>query len=156
MKWSRRTCIQYAAIVNLLAALLGWVGFFIIFNYLSPLLKGQIVSYIFFNRLFNYQQESVSGLIVMAGFIIFFAAFVIKLKAIDFLQIFLQPPPTNPPPVTESQVVSPRQQRKSQSHRRLFAIHQNKEMAVLVANACSHTAILLILFLYNLYVNKVI
>jgi hypothetical protein len=147
MKWSRRICIHYAAIVNLFAAFLGWVGFFIIFNYLSPLLKAQIISYIFFNRLFDYQQESASGLIVLAGFSIFFAAFAIKLKAIDFLQIILQPPPT---PVPENQVVTTRQQRKSKSHRRFFVInHNNKAMAVLVANACSHTAILLILFIYN-------
>ncbi len=146
MKWSRRICIHYAAIVNLLAAFLGWVGFFIIFNYLSPLLKAQIISYIFFNRLFDYQQESASGLIVLAGFSIFFAAFAIKLKTIDFLQILLQPPPT---PVPENQVVTPRQQRKSKSHRRFFVIHHNQAMAVLIANAGSHTAILLILFLYN-------
>ncbi|HEY9751417.1 MAG TPA: hypothetical protein V6C46_00580, partial [Coleofasciculaceae cyanobacterium] len=45
-----KTSIQYAITLNLLAAVVGWVSFFLAQPFLPPVLRIQLISFIFFNQ----------------------------------------------------------------------------------------------------------
>lgn len=88
-----RQSVQYAASVNLLVAVLGWVTVFTFFELtqILPLdwlidLETALLNFIFFNR---YSTQSLS-LLIVAIFIAFFASFVIKQGGLWGLQWLLQ------------------------------------------------------------------
>jgi len=151
----RRTSVEYAASINLLAAVIGWLAFFFLQNLLPLSLKDQIISYIFFDRFLGSQPESFYLTILSTGVVIFFAAFLIKLQGLKLLEALLDraPEPQNslelqPPKLPHHR----RRQRLSDrlSDRLDQAVSRsdpNQATAVLLANAYSYSAITLILFL---------
>jgi hypothetical protein len=150
---TRKTSVQYATSINLLAAVLGWLTFFIVQSLLPQPLKTQLMSYIFFDRLLEPQPESLSLIIASIGITLFFAAFVVKLKGLELLEALLssskQPEPSPPPN---------QRRRPDLAYRISQATLQsdtNHATTVLLANAYSHSAILLILFLRFIQLNAI-
>lgn len=146
MKINRRTSVEYATFLNFLAASLGWVVFFIIQNWIPITLKDQIISYIFFDRLLGSNLGNLPLLIAATGVVIFFSAFLIKLKGLDLLDIFLQEQPKekNPLPAT------PQRDWPTLANRLDDPIappRSNHATTILLANAYSYSAISLLLFL---------
>lgn len=145
LRITRRKSVEYATSINLFAAVMGWLGFFLLSDLLPQPLKSQLISYVFFDRLLEPRPENLSLIIVSTGIALFFAAFLIKLKALELLETFLQTP--------EEQLIpkSPEDRgRPTLSDRfRQIALYTdpNRATVVLLANAYSHSAILLLLFL---------
>lgn len=149
MNITRRTSVEYSTFINLLAAGVGWLVFFLIQNWIPPYLKDQIISYIFFDRLLGPRPEDFTLVIAATGVVIFFSAFLIKLSGLNLLETFLQD--------------QPKEQRESAKRPWPTLIHRLDDVAaspksnhattILLANAYSYSAISLILFLRFLQIH---
>lgn len=145
LRISRKTSVEYATSINLLAAVTGWLCFFVAQSLLPQPLRTQIISYIFFDRLPTSQVQSFNLMIPLTGIGIFFFAFIIKLKGLELLQALIQssqekqrldqPDPQGQPALAD------------RLNRAISHTDTNQATAVLLANAYSHSAILLLLFL---------
>ncbi|HEY9652679.1 MAG TPA: filament integrity protein FraC [Coleofasciculaceae cyanobacterium] len=151
LRITRKSSVEYATSINLLAATLGWIGFFILQEFLPQPLKSQLISYIFFDRLLNDPLQSMNLVIAATGIGIFFASFIIKLKGLELLQALLRSPEAR----TTSSVSEKRTRPSllSRMNRAIIHTDTNQAAAVLLANAYSHSAILLLLFLRFVQLN---
>lgn len=147
LRLSRRTSIEYAASINLLTTILGWLTFFFVIPLLPQPLQGQLISYIFFDRLLTSQLPAVYTMILLTGFTIFLASFLIKLTAVKFLQILLDHSPRKNDKDLLRKPLSYRGLLERKDNQDLFPSKPNQAVAVLVANACSYSALLLLLVL---------
>ncbi|HAG81462.1 MAG TPA: filament integrity protein fraC [Cyanobacteria bacterium UBA12227] len=152
LRISRKTSVEYAMFVNLLATGIGWLTFFAVQNLLSQALKAQVISYIFFDRLFDPQLSQWNSVIIAVGIAIFFLTFFIKLIGLELLQVVLDRVPERSN--STSKLVRKRP-------RLLHGIEQvnknsppNTGLVVLLANAYSYSAILLLLVLRFLQFNS--
>ncbi len=147
----RKTSMEYATSINLLTATLGWLIFFAVQDSLPQPLKNQLISYIFFDRPLPSQSQGLNLIVVSAAIAMFFAAFVIKLKGLELLQALLRTSEPEQPSKTPD-----RRRRLAFADRMNQAITDtdtNQAAVVLLANAYSNSAILLILFLRFLQLN---
>jgi len=153
LKITRKTSVEYATSINLLATIVGWLSFFLLKNLLPQPLKTQIISYIFFDRLLEPQPVNWHLLIAVAGIGIFFCAFLIKLTGLVLLKAMIEK-------VQVFQASSPRHQgrrRLSDPWEQVVSRpRSNQAFAVLIANAYSHSAILLFLLVRFLQLNPII
>ena len=151
LKISRRTSIEYAASINLLSTILGWLVFFSIQPFLPYPLKLQIISFIFFNRFTNSQLPFINAFVIILGIGLFFASFLIKVKGLDILQLLLSEPDKN------ELSIEPESRKSKNAHHVVKQEHlQNSSTqaeVILLANACSHSAILIILFFRSIELN---
>ena len=153
----RRTSVEYATSINLLATVIGWLAFFLLQNLLPQPLKDQIISYIFFDRFLLPQPESFYLMLASVGVVIFFSAFLIKLQGLQLLEALLD---RSTKPQSDVQVQSSmllrnrRRQRLSERLGQAVSRNEpNQAAVVLLANAYSHSAIVLILVLRFLQVH---
>ncbi|MEM8807444.1 MAG: filament integrity protein FraC [Cyanobacteria bacterium P01_G01_bin.38] len=78
--------VQYAAVINLLATVIGWLIFLSIEPLVNPTLRIQIISYVLFNRFLNNTMMSQMGWIVLiSGLAAFFITLLIKLKGLELM-----------------------------------------------------------------------
>lgn len=149
---SRKTSVEYATSINLLAAIIGWLVFFIIQDRIPLALKDQLISYIFFDRLLGPQPENLLLVIAAAGVVIFFSAFLIKLKGLELLEALLQDSPKPKDPVDSL----PKRRYPTLGDRLGEAVTHtvpNHATTILLANAYSYSAISLLLFLRFLQIH---
>jgi hypothetical protein len=127
-----RPSIEYAASVNLLSTLVGWLVFFGIEPLIPLPLRVQLLNCIFFDQ----WSSSMASWIIPAGFVTFFVSFFIKLQGLTQLQALLQYPQPKPAePEKTSKIFTsnrPRQGSKQAS-------------AILLANSLSYSAISFVL-----------
>ncbi|HCF28058.1 MAG TPA: filament integrity protein fraC [Cyanobacteria bacterium UBA11049] len=148
---TRKISIDYAISINLLCVIIGWLAFFLILRFVPQPLKTQMISFIFFDQLLAPQPGNLNLIIVSTGIVIFFCAFLIKLKGLELLEALLNRPPG------QSSSESPDEGRSlslpARLNRAISHTDANQATVVLLANAYSHSAILLLLFLRFLQVN---
>jgi hypothetical protein len=151
LRISRRTSIEYAISINLLSTVIGWLTFFIIQN-LAPLpVKTQMISYVFFDRLLSPQPANLHLVIAATGVVMFFAAFLIKLKGLQLLEALLQRSPQ--PETSPTSEQGPRLGLPARLEQAAAHTDPNQAAVVLLANAYSHSAILVLLLLRYLHIN---
>ncbi len=144
LQLSRKTSIQYAASINLLSTLVGWLLFFFIQSRLPKNIKIQVISYIFFNRFLNSVPTSSSFFLIILLIISLFLSFMVKFQALKSLDSLLME--SNSIPQILVKLTSLRYNKKKSSH--LYSTkHSSKATAILLGNAYSHSAMLLILTL---------
>ena len=151
MNISRRTSVEYSTFINLLAASIGWLVFFMIQDWIPLDFKDQLISYIFFDRLLGSRPQDLTLVIAATGVVIFFSAFLIKLTGLDVLEASLQER-------RERQDQSPaRRSWPTLTHRLDEAVapqKANHATTILLANAYSYSAISLLLFLRFLQIHN--
>ncbi|HAA30728.1 MAG TPA: filament integrity protein fraC [Cyanobacteria bacterium UBA8553] len=148
LRITRKASIEYATSINLLTIIIGWLVFFLLMtqkNLLPPAIKDQIVSFIFFDRFLSPAPGNWYLILIATGIVIFFCAFIIKLKGLQLLEAlretstakksFLQPEPSS------------RFAFQAQLEQALVRTDPNQATTLLLANAYSHSAIFLLLFL---------
>ncbi len=132
----RKLSMQYAATVNLLSTVVGWMLFFGIEPWLPSAARQLLVEYVFFGI------RSVPPTLLLIGFTAFVLTFVLKLQGIELLELLLEKITI---PVTP-QVTSPPKFLGRKKRLELSTNEQpNRPMAVLWANAFSFVAITVIL-----------
>lgn len=154
-KLSRKASIEYSLGLNLFSTGLGWLVFFAVQPFLSPNLKKQIITFVFFNNIVENSAVPI-GLVYGEFALIVFLTFVFILIAeLIFLDVWrnLVKEPTT---VEEesSQGSKYRAKLTSSLYKRYYdsAKARITSSTILVANAYSGTAILFMLFLTNLLV----
>lgn len=145
---SPKQSVQYATSINLISTVLGWFTIFTFFSVETVLPTGwtqqvetALLNFIFFNQ---YTSQSLSILILL-GFLTFFASFVVKQVSLWGLRWLLQsefPQIADTPEPEKERTQSIRDLRKEPRDENQLNIK-----AVLFANASSYTAILLILLI---------
>lgn len=146
---TRRRSVEYATSINLFAAVVGWLAFFLIQGFLPLPIKSELVSFIFFDRFLSPFPESFYLMLASTGVVVFFSAFLIKLKGLQLLEALLERTPkeqSNP-----EQIISTRNRLKKSLPERLeravTRTDPNQATAILLANVYSHSAIALLLAL---------
>jgi hypothetical protein len=133
--------IRYAASLNLLTVVLGWMAFFSVESLLPDDLRTQLISYVLFGNFYvNGLSGSLGIFIVVAGLVTFFITFWLKVLGLEGLTWALGNPIV--PRDTDSNKNRYRYRRSPQQTHKSPHI-----LAVLQANALSFTAILVLLML---------
>ncbi len=134
--------IRYAAVLNLLAVVLGWLLFFAFEPLLPSGVRVQLLSYILFgNFLGDMATNRIGIFIVIMGLVSFFLTFWVKAKGLEILTWILGSPIV--PQVIEKDGNRFRYRRSPT----LDVPTSRHILAVLQANALSFSAILLLLIL---------
>lgn len=134
-----RFAMQYAAILNLLTLVLGWFIFFAVEVLLPVPIRSQLLAFIFFNR----WTEDTALWGILAGFLTFFVSFLVKTFAFNQLQ-FATLSEKEREALRRAGGVS-RRPKFGQKQIRQDTTLSEQANAVLIANALSYTAILLVL-----------
>ncbi|MEM6835787.1 MAG: filament integrity protein FraC [Cyanobacteria bacterium P01_C01_bin.120] len=134
--------IQYAASLNLLAVVLGWILFLNLELLLPPAVRTQVISYVLFGNFYANALASRLGIfIVLIGLTTFFVTFWIKVTALEWLTLILGKPIA---PARRSAKPNRFRYRRSPDTPSEALPHQ---LAVLQANALSFSAVFLLLLL---------
>jgi len=142
----KKASVAYATCVNLFANVLGWIIFFAIEPTLPVNVKTQLISFVFFNQL-DSPDANFQSFIIMVGFLIFFATFLLKFGGLRLLEIALKYPLAEPEKINTLTINRRSYKTKLQS--------RNMATGVLLANSFSYSAILLILVLRSLEVRQI-
>lgn len=136
--------IRYAAVINILAVVIGWFTFLVVEPLIEPRLQAQVISYVLFDTLINNTLKPQMGwIILVAGLGAFFVTLILKLKGLEVLMRSVG---------TWSVPDKPRElSRKERYHRARTGTTAYQKaasqfaIAVLQANALSFSAIFLLL-----------
>lgn len=148
--YGRQTSVEYAASMNFLSTVVGWVTFFIAQPLLPAPLREQLIGYVLFDQFYSGDWLiNVNTLLIVVALGTFFGTFVIELKGLDLLEFILsrnQPveEPTDKP-------VSRYYDRLNQQ--RTTRASRNRALVILIANAFSYTAILGVLVIRFFMIN---
>lgn len=131
---------QYSTTINLLSTFVGWLIYFCVQPLLPQGLKLQLISFMFFEQLYNNGWlSSVFSLIVILSLGIFLGTLLIELKGLDLLEVALDR-------VEKKEIVPEEKDRfRGRGKQAVRFQPSNKIYAVFVGNAVSFTAILLLL-----------
>ncbi|MEO8893803.1 MAG: filament integrity protein FraC [Coleofasciculaceae cyanobacterium] len=148
---TRRRSVEYATTINLLATVIGWLAFFLLKDLLPPPIRSEIVSYIFFDRFLSPFPQSFYLILASTGIIVFFSAFLIKLKGLQLLEAILErtPKEQSQPEQISSNPTRNRLKRSlsERVERAVTRTDPNQATVILLANVYSHSAIALLLAL---------
>lgn len=133
--------IRYAASLNLLTVVLGWMIFFGVEPLLGPAIRRQIISYVLFGNFYaNELSGSLELVVVLAGLVTFFVTFWIKAVGLEGLTLALG----NPIAPHHTKANNNRFRYRRSPEQDTNSPHM---LAVLQANALSFTAVLVLLLL---------
>jgi hypothetical protein len=138
LRISRKTSVEYAASINLLSTFIGWLIFFNVQPLIPLAYKSELISYILFNQ---WSQTGTLTWLILIAFVTFFITFGVKVAGLDLLQLLLQ---IN----TKDDLLSSGRAYKYRDRLRrqeASGVTRRRAAAVLLANACSYSAISLIL-----------
>jgi hypothetical protein len=136
--------VRYAASLNLLATVLGWVLFLLLEPLLPTVLRTQVMSYILFGQFYDNDLTRAMGALVMGtGLGMFFLTFSVKAKGLELLTKLLGNPIVPP----QDDLSISRSRARGRRRLALRAEASPHIMAVLQANALSFSVILLLLLL---------
>jgi hypothetical protein len=133
----RQQSMYYAVMINLLSTIVGWMLFFIVEPWLPETVRSVLIGYVFFGI------KDIPPSLIMAGFGIFLATFFLKVQGMDLLDLAMEERQTPEAP-------DPKERSKFKGRKRRVEGFQklpNRPLAVLWANACSFSAISLLLIL---------
>lgn len=135
--------MQSAISVNLLSTFIGWICFFISQPYLPIEWRVQLISFIFFEQFYaDPLLLNVAPVLVVLTLGMFLGTFFIKLQGLELLDRLLERKQQPSAPIGEKPI------RFRSKQTQLIGFRSNsRTYAVLVANAASFSAILLLLLL---------
>ena len=152
-KLSRKASIEYSLGLNLFSTCLGWLVLFAVQPFLSPNLKKQIITFVFFNNIVENSTVPL-GLVYGEFALIVFLAFVfILMSELVFLDVWRNLVKEATPAQPENQAGKYRPTLTSSLYKRYYdsAKARITSSTILVANAYSGTTILFMLFLTNMF-----
>ncbi|MBW4431821.1 MAG: filament integrity protein fraC [Pelatocladus maniniholoensis HA4357-MV3] len=136
LKFDKRTSSFYAICMNLFSNVVGWIIFFWIEPFLSIRLRTSLMNLIFFDQIL----PSMINLMILTAFIVFFGTFVVKSLILRLALISMTDFWKRQDESDAQKVLSRREFKMRLQTKNIFT-------NVLIANALSYTAVVLILFL---------
>jgi hypothetical protein len=135
-----KTSMQYSATVNLLSTFVGWIVFFAVQPFLPPQVRLQLINYVFFERITT--ESWLMPALVLTGLGIFLGTFLVELQGLEILEWLL-----DRKGVKKETEDSGRTGRfRGRRNQNVGFQFTQQISALLVGNALSFSAILLILF----------
>jgi hypothetical protein len=131
----RKESMEYAVAVNLLSTILGWMLFFMVEPWLPEAVRSVLMEYVFFGG------NTFPPTLVAVGFAVFVLTFMLKLQGMTWLDQFLDKAPPEPSEIDRHKF------RGRKSRYEAFKGLPSRSLAVLWANACSFSAISILLAL---------
>lgn len=142
LKLPRQTSVEYSISLNLLSTVLGWIAFFMIQTQLSPSVRIQLISRIFFDSFYG-TFNVLPMLVILVTVSAFGFIYLVELKGLDLLQALLK---TSQSEASKS-LKSKSPFLKTRLKKALRRTSPSQAIVVLLANAWSHAVILSLLFL---------
>jgi len=142
---TRKTSVQYATSLNLWSVVLGWLTFLVLETLLPQFLRIQIVNFIFFDHPIGSQLDTPNPQLISIGIMIFFFSFIIKIIGFELIKQWIHDQPEQFK--MSSDISNKRPSLFNQPKRKITQPKPNHALALLLANAYSYSAILLILVL---------
>jgi hypothetical protein len=139
LKFDKKTSAFYAICINLFSNVIGWIIFFFVESLLPVIpFKSELINYFFYNR---FQSNRIQSVVILTAFLIFFGTFLIKYICLQGLFISLSEPGKN----DDNQPIIRRNSRRAYKNR-----WQNTNLVttILIGNALSYSAIVIILFIH--------
>ncbi|MFB2769913.1 filament integrity protein FraC [Pelatocladus sp. BLCC-F211] len=136
LKFDKKTSSFYAICMNLFSNVVGWIIFFLIEPFMSIRLKTGLMNLIFFDQIL----PSIINLMILTAFIVFFGTFLVKSFILRAALISLTDFWKKQDESDSQKVLSRREFKMRLQTKNIFT-------SVLIANALSYTAVVLILFL---------
>jgi hypothetical protein len=131
----RKESMEYAVAINLLSTILGWMLFFMVEPWLPEAIRQVLMEYIFFGG------NTFPPALVGVGFAVFVVTFILKFQGMGWLdQIQGKVPP-------EPTTIDRHKFRGRKRRYDAFKGIPSRSLAVLWANACSFSAISILLAL---------
>ena len=142
---TRKTSVQYATSLNLWSVVLGWLTFLVLETLLPQFLRIQIVNFIFFDHPLGSQLDTPNPQLISIGIMIFFFSFIVKIIGFELIKQWIHDKPEQFE--MSSDISNKRPGLFNQPKRKITNPKPNPAFALLLANAYSYSAILLILVL---------
>ncbi|MBD2434547.1 MULTISPECIES: filament integrity protein FraC [Fischerella] len=136
LKFDKKTSSFYAICMNLFSNVIGWAIFFLIEPFLSIRLRSGLINLIFFNQIL----PNLINLMILTAFIVFFGTFLVKSLILRVALVSLTDFWKQEPESTPQKFYSRRDFKRKLQSKNIFT-------SVLIANALSYTAVVLVLFL---------
>ncbi len=152
-KLSRKASIEYSLGLNLFSTCLGWLLFFAFQPFLPPNLKKQIITFVFFNNIVENSTVPIGLVYGQVALMVFLAFVFILMAELVFLDVWRNLVKETPQAETEEQSGRYRPTLTSSLYKRYYDAAKARitSSTILVANAYSGTAILLMCFLTNIF-----
>jgi ABC-type multidrug transport system fused ATPase/permease subunit len=148
---NRRQSMKQAALGNIAVAVVGWLFFFAVQAGLPAGLQEQLISYVFFDRLFlgnNWKPSQVQFLLVLFCFVAFLANFFLKFYLYQILEEIHQAQRDREPfPKLTKFPRHPSLIRQEELQVTRKNIKENQGKFILYAHATSNSVVLLLLLL---------
>lgn len=129
----RKESMEYAVVINLLSTVLGWMLFFLAEPWLPENIRAVLVEYIFFGG------NTFPPALVIVGFSAFILTFLLKLQGMSWLDMIMGR--AAPKPTEEERYRFRGRNRRYDTFKNM----PSRALAVLWANACSFSAISILL-----------
>lgn len=129
----RKESMEYAVVINLLSTVLGWMLFFLVEPWLPEAVRTILVDYIFFGG------NTFPPAMVIVGFSVFIGTFVFKLQTMAWMDMLMGR--AAPQPTEEERYRFRGRKRRYETFKGI----PSRSLAVLWANACSFSAISILL-----------
>lgn len=141
LNFDKKSSTFYAICVNFFSSAIGWFVCFQLEPYLPERWRLELINFVFFNRL-SFPGEVYGSIIIFAS-TAFFITFLMKLILLKFLIFSLREE------ISFSLKTQPPLMRRSSSRRNSKSkiLNTNLVLTVLIANALSYSAILVLLFI---------
>jgi hypothetical protein len=138
-----KTSVRYATTLNLFSTVVGWLIFFSIQSFLPEYLRVQLISYFFFEHFFpNPWQAGITPILTVIALGVFMGVFFLEYQGLILIEKMLG----KYKPVETKDVKKRSRGSYSPLDAGLIFKQDNQAYAVLVANACSFSTILFLLF----------
>jgi hypothetical protein len=149
-KLSRKASIEYSLGLNLFSTCLGWLVFFVVQSFLSANLKKQIITFVFFNNIVENSTIPLGLIYGEVALMVFLAFVFILIAELLFLDVWRNLLKEETPAEQGNKY---RPTITSSLYKRYYDSAKSRitSSTILVANAYSGTAILLILLLTNMF-----
>jgi len=142
---TRKTSVQYATSLNLWSVVLGWLTFLVLETLLPQFLRIQIVNFIFFDHPLGSQLNTPNPQLISIGIMSFCFSLIIKIIGFELIKQWIHDQPEQFK--MSSDISNKRPSLFNQPKRKITNPKPNPAFALLLANAYSYIAILLILVL---------
>ena len=142
---TRKTSVQYATSLNLWSVVLGWLTFLVLETLLPQFLRIQIVNFIFFDHPLGSQLDTPNPQLISIGIMIFFFSFIVKIIGFELIKQWIHDKPEQFE--MSSDISNKRPSLFKQPKRKITQPKPNPAFTLLLANAYSYSAILVILVL---------
>ncbi|WP_353258738.1 filament integrity protein FraC [Prochlorothrix hollandica] len=141
---SERGSVQFSTVLNLFSTIVGWLVFLVVELVVPERWRLEIIDYVLFNGVFQLDPQTISTVAVVCMLLICITTFFMETQALNLLLLVLRTQPQVRKDTNQVQI-------NRMSRYQASWTDQYRMNTLLIANACSYGAVLVILFLRQVF-----